>query len=533
MEDEHMTITKTCNRGARLGMAAALVALAAGPLAPAAAETFRWSATTDPQTMDPHAANLAPVTSFLNNIYEGLVRRGPDMRLEPSLAVSWEPIEGGAGWRFHLREGVTFHDGTPFTADDVVFSWQRGNSEQSDVRSWFAPVAEVRAVDDLTVEILTHAPNPIFPDSIANWMIMSRAWAEANGAEEPARDRETHATLAANGTGPFVLAAREPGVLTRLLPNPDWWDTPQHNLTEAVFFPIETPATALAALLSGEVDMLQTVPVRDVERLRTTEGITTFEGLETRVIMLGFAHQAETLAETGAPNPFRDVRVRQAVAQAIDVDAIGQVLMSGMSAPASQLTPAGLSGYSQVHDAPIPLDRDAARAALAEAGVGDGLAFQFKCTNDRYLNDEAVCQAVTGMLAQIGLDPRLDAMPVRNYWTELRDGNFDMFLLGWSPGTFDAEHPIRFLAHSPTDTLGTWNFGGYANARVDALLPLIQQELDPEARQAMLDEVAGILQDEVAYVPLYVEPLVWAARSGVDLVQRPDNFFMLRWVSID
>jgi peptide/nickel transport system substrate-binding protein len=518
-------------RGMRPTMAVAAVALWA--FAPAAqAESFRWSAATDPQTMDPHAANLAPVTSFLNNIYEGLVRRGPDMALAPSLATSWEAMEGGAGWRFHLREGVTFHDGTPFTADDVVFSWERGISEQSDVRSWFAPVAEVRAVDDVTVEVLTNAPNPIFPDSIANWMIMSRAWAEANGAEEPARDRETAATLAANGTGPFMLDAREPGVMTRLVPNPGWWDEPQHNLTEAVFYPIETPATALAALLSGEVDMLQTVPVRDVERLRTSDGIVTFEGLETRVIMLGFAHQAETLVASGAPNPFRDVRVRRAVAQAVDVDTIGQVLMSGMSAPASQLTPAGLSGYSEAHAARFPLDRAAAEAALAEAGVGEGFAFQFKCTNDRYLNDEAVCQAVTGMLAQIGLDARLDAMPVRNYWTELRAGNFDMFLLGWSPGTFDAEHPIRFLAHTPTDALGTWNFGGFTHPRVDELLPPIQQELDPATRQTMLDEVAGILQDEVAYVPLYVEPLAWAARAGVDLVQRPDNFFMLRWVTV-
>jgi peptide/nickel transport system substrate-binding protein len=176
---------------------------------------------------------------------------------------------------------------------------------------------------------------------------------------------------------------------------------------------------------------------------------------------------------------------------------------------------------------------EAARALLAEAGYPDGFAFDLKCTNDRYINDEAVCQAVTGMLARIGLDARLDAMPVRTYWDELRAGNYDMFLLGWSPGTFDAEHPIRFLAHTPTEQLGTWNFGGYSNARVDELLPLIQQEIDLDARQAMVDETVAIMQEEVAYVPLYVEPLVWAARDGIDLVQRPDNFFMLRWVTVE
>ncbi len=174
-----------------------------------------------------------------------------------------------------------------------------------------------------------------------------------------------------------------------------------------------------------------------------------------------------------------------------------------------------------------------ARALLAEAGYPEGFSFGLKCPNDRYLNDEAVCQAVVGMLAQVGIEAQLDSMPVSNYWPELRADNFDMFLLGWSPGTFDAEHPIRFLAHTPNDKLGTWNFGGYSNARVDALLPMIQSEIDEGKRQAMLDEVAGLLQDEAAYVTLYVQPLVWGAKSNIDLTQRPDDFFILRWVTVN
>jgi peptide/nickel transport system substrate-binding protein len=516
--------------GARqAAVAAVLLATTTG----APAETFRWAGTTDPQTMDPHAANVAPVTSFLNNIYEGLVRRGKDMAIEPSLATSWEPLADEPGWRFVLREGVTFQDGSAFTADDVLFSYERGISEQSDVKSWFAPVAEVRVVDDFTIDFVTTNPNPLFPDSIANWMIMDRDWAVANGTEAPARDVETHATLNTNGTGPFVLSAREPGVETRLVPNPDWWDTPEHNITEAIYNPIENAATGLAALISGEIDMLAPVPIRDVERLRTLDGIQTFEGIETRVIMLGFGHAKGTLNGTDAPNPFQDVRVRRAVAQAIDVDAINEVLMSGMAVPASQLIPAGLSGFSVANDSRPAKDEEAARALLAEAGYPDGFAFNLKCTNDRYINDEAVCQALTGMLARVGLEPQLDSMPVRTYWDELRAGNYDMYLLGWSPGTFDAEHPLRFLVHTPTEQLGTWNFGGYSNARIDELLPLIQQEIDPVARQEMLDETVSIMQEDMAYVPLYVEPLVWAARDGIGLVQRPDNFFMLRWVTVE
>lgn len=516
---------------ALMGLLATTTMLTAATFA--SAESFRWAGTTDPQTMDPHAANLAPVTSFLNNIYEGLIRRDKDMALEPSLAVSWEPLTDEHGWRFVLREDVTFHDGSAFTADDVLFSYERGISEQSDVKSWFAPVAELRIIDDYTVDIVTAAPNPIFPDSIANWMIMSRSWAETNGAETPARDAETYSTLNTNGTGPFILTAREPGVEISLIPNPDWWDTPEHNITEAVFNPIENAATGLAALIAGDVDMLAPIPIRDVDRLRQTDGIQIFEGLEARVIMLGFGHDQDTLTNSDMPNPFQDVRVRQAVAASVDVDAINQILLSGMAEPASQLQPAGLSGYSESNADRPALDLDAARALLTDAGYPDGFTFNFKCTNDRYINDEAICQAMTGMLGQVGMIAQLETIPVRTYWDELRADNYDMFLLGWSPGTFDAEHPIRFLAHSPTDQLGTWNFGGYANDRVDELLPLVQQEIDPASRQAMLDEIAGTLQDEVAYVPLYTEPLAWAARDGIDLVQRPDNFFMLRWVQVD
>jgi peptide/nickel transport system substrate-binding protein len=155
-----------------------------------------------------------------------------------------------------------------------------------------------------------------------------------------------------------------------------------------------------------------------------------------------------------------------------------------------------------------------------------------KCTNDRYLNDASVCEAVVAMMAQIGLMATLDAMPVRNDWTELRADNFDMYLLGRSPGTFDAEHPLRFPAHTATDSLGTGNFGGFSNPRIDVLLPQIQSEIHEPARQAVLDQAAGILQAQAAYGPLYMQPLLWGAGTDVSLTQRPDNFCVLRWVRV-
>ncbi|MEO0389890.1 MAG: ABC transporter substrate-binding protein [Pseudomonadota bacterium] len=498
---------------------------------PAAADTFRWASTTDPQTMDPHAVSSAPVLGFLNNVYEGLVRRGPDMSIEGSLATAWAPIGEGDGWRFTLREGVTFHNGAAFTAEDVLFSYQRASSEEADVRSWFATVSDVVAVDDLTVDILTTSPQPLFPDSIANWMILDSDWAEANGATRPARDSENFATRNVNGTGPFQLQDRQPDLQTTLVPFDGWWGEATHGITEAVFTPIQNSATAVAALLSGEVDVINPVPVQDAARVDSNAGTSVLRGIESRVIMLGFAHDHPAL-RNGADNPFADARVRRAVAHAVNVPAILQTIMRGSAQPAAQLVAAGTSGYSDAHSTRPAYDPDAARALLAEAGYADGFAFDLSCPNDRYLNDEAVCQAIVGMLAQVGMTATLDAMPVSNYWPELRADNFDMYLLGWSPGTFDAEHPIRFLVHTPGERLGTWNFGGYSNPRIDAMLPTMQSEIDPAKRQAAMDEAAAIIQTDMVYVPLYVQPLIWGVRDGISVTQRPDNFFILRWVQM-
>lgn len=524
----------------RILLTATAAALMSAPtlVSPVQAETFHWAGTTDPQTLDPHAVNTAPVLGFLNNVYEGLVRRGKDMSIEPALATSWAPIGAGEGWRFTLRQGVTFHDGSTFDASDVLFSYQRASSEQADTQSWFAPVSEVRVVDDYTIDFLTTAPNPLFPDSIANWMIMDADWAATNESTRPNKTDSNFATFHTNGTGAFMVTDRQPGLSTTLTPFAGWWDTVEHNITEAKFSPIDNAATAVAALLSEEVDMINPVPVQDAELVDTTDGTKVLRGIEARVIMLGFGHDHPQLRFTddaGGENPFQDVRVREAVAKAINVDAIRQVIMRGSAQPVSQLVSPAMRGYSVSQAARPAYDPDGAKALLAEAGYPDGFSFGLKCPNDRYLNDEAVCQAVTGMLAQVGIRAELDAMAVQLYWPELRADNFDMYLLGWSPGTFDHEHPVRFLVSTPNPEkrLGSWNFGGFSNARVDELLPQIQSEIDEARRQAMIDEVVSIYQTEHAYVPLYVQPLIWGMKNNIQLTQRPDNFVILRWVTVN
>ncbi|WP_421723224.1 ABC transporter substrate-binding protein [Bauldia sp.] len=519
--------------GTFCGAAALIAALGV----PANAEEFRWASTTDPQTMDPHATSSAPVLGFLNNVYEGLVRRNKDMAIEPALAESWEPL-GADGWRFNLRQGVTFHDGAPFTAEDVLFSYERASSEDSDVRSWFAPVTEVQVVDDFTVDFLTSGPNPLFPDSIANFMIMDKDWSEANDSARPSREQENHATRNTNGTGAFKVDVRDPGVRTELVPHGDWWDEAEHNITRAIFTPISNQATGIAALLSGEIDFIEPIPLQDVPRLSQTPGFTVHPGVEARVIMLGFGLDRDALQysdETSDANPFLDPRVRQAIYQAVDVDALISRIMRGNAEPASQLVSPAMRGYTEALGERLPFDEDAARALLADAGYPDGFSFGLMCPNDRYINDEAICRAVASMLAKVGIDAKLNAMPVRAYWPELRADNFDMYLLGWSPGTFDAEHPIRFLVATPNEEkkLGSWNFAGYSNERIDELLPMIQTELDDAKRQAMIDEVHQIIFDDVAYVPLYIQPLVWGSKDNIDLTQRTDNFFILRWVTVN
>ena len=520
----------------RAGWVATAAVAAIVAAAPAKAETFHWAGKTDPSTMDPHATNIAPVLGFLNNVYEGLVRRGKDMSLEPALAERWEAL-GSEGWRFHLRQGVVFHEGQGFDADDVVFSYERASSEQSDVRSFFASVSEVRKVDQYTVDFLTDTPNPLFPDGIANFMIMDKGWAETNGVESPARDEENFATRNANGTGAFKLSEREPDIRTVVVPHGDWWDTAEHNITEATFTPISSAATSVAALLSGEVDFVEPIPLQDVPRIESTDGFTVHRGIEARVIFFGFEHEDDELrySDVTGRNPFQDPRVRQAIYHAINADAIVDRIMRGNAQTAGLIISPSVRGFRAELNERLPYDPDRSRALLAEAGYPDGFSFGLRCPNDRYINDEPICTAAASMLAAVGLKAELVTMPVSNYWSELRDDKFDMYMLGWSPGTFDAEHPIRFLMATPNAErrLGSWNFGAYSDPRVDDLLPKIQVELDDAKRQQMIDEVHGILRDDAVYVPLHVQPLVWGSKDNISLTQRADNFFLLRWVTIN
>ena len=527
-------------RYVKCAVAAALFVLAtvAMPLHAPAAKEFRWAAQGDAGSLDPHALAEAFTLSFLGNVYEGLVRRGKDLSLEPALATKWYTTSPTV-WRFELRRDVTFHDGTPFTADDVVFSFQRAGGPQAGIKGMLAVIKDVRKVDDHTVDLETPAPDPIMPQAIANWLIMSKSWAETNDAVQSGNvgeKIENHASTNTNGTGPFRVVSRVTDNETVLEPLDGWWDTPEHNLTRVVFRPIRADATRVAALISGEVDFVYPVPLQDVPRIDGTAGLTVLQGPELRTIFLAMDLDRDELrySSVKGKNPFKDVRVRRAVYHAIDEDAIVKKVMRGAAEPAGMLVGPGINGFNPALNDRLAYDPDRAKALLAEAGYPDGFEVGLDCPNNRYVNDERICQAVVGMLAKVGITVNLTAMPKTQYFAKLKELDTSFYLLGWTSGTYDAHHPMRFLMHTtdPSRKLGSWNFARLSDPKLDALIDRIGTEVDQAKRQELIDEAHTMHKEMVGHIPLHQQALAWAVKDSVSLTQRADNFFNLRWVTV-
>lgn len=512
---------------------------AAGLATAADANTFRWANDGDVNSMDPYARNETFLLTFMGNVYEPLVRRDRDLKVEPALAVRWEQPSPTV-WRFHLRPDVKFHDGTAFTAEDVVFSVRRAKGQGSNVSTKLATVTEARVVDPLTVEFVTAQPNPILLEEIADFFIMSKRWAEANNAAQAAdltRREENYATRNANGTGPFRLVSREPDQRTVLEPNTNWWDRAEHNLTRVEFNVIANAATRVAALLSGEVDMVYTVPPQDVERIGRTQGFRIHQKAELRTIFLGFDQSRDQLLKSDVQgrNPFKDVRVRRAFVHAIDVEAIRSRVMRGQSRPSWLMVGPGINGFDEDLDKARPrVDLDAARRLLSEAGYPNGFGVTMDCPNDRYVNDEAICQAVTAMLARIGVRVTLAAQTRARYFAEILGPRYNtsFYLLGWTPATYDAHNMLFNLAATRKGDQGQFNVGAYSNPRVDELTAKIAVETNVAERNRMISEAFRIHAEDVGHIPLHQQQVIWAAKANVELVQLADNWFPLRFVRV-
>ncbi|MGE0714166.1 MAG: ABC transporter substrate-binding protein [Alphaproteobacteria bacterium] len=516
--------------------AAAAIMVAATTAAPADAKTLRWAHSNDATTMDPYGAYIPVNASLLNNIYEPLVRYDRGYRFEASLATEWTRLAPDR-WRLVLRRGVTFHDGNPFDSGDVVASLKRASDPNSPYRPATQMIKDVVAIDDHTIEIQLQGPYPTILNDLAGVYIMDRQWMEKNDtlrAVNPAKGEESFATRNANGTGPFRLTSRRPDVETVLEVNPAWWDKAEHNLERIVYRPLGADATRIAALLSGEVHLVTPAPVQDVDRIRRTPELKILEVADLKVALFGLNIGAAQLNDSDVKdrNPLADRRVRQALYQAIDREAITGRLLRGLTKPTHALIAAEIQGFDPVLDtAPAPFDPEAAKRLLAEAGYPDGFRIGFDCPTERFVNGEQMCQAVVAMWARIGVKAAYQSHPYAPYLKKVLNGQSDIYILGWAnTPQLDAFSILNNVLHSKTPRSGTWNPGKYANAEVDALIDRAGSEVDPVARKALIVDAFRKVQADYAAIPLYREPLLYGARRTVETWAAPDSKIRL-WLT--
>ncbi|MES2959834.1 MAG: ABC transporter substrate-binding protein [Pseudomonadota bacterium] len=513
-------------------MSALLVASAWSPAA-----TLRVANVGDVLSMDPHSLNETLQLSFTGNVYEALVARGKNMALVPALATQWKQTAPTL-WRFELRKGVKFHDGTPFTAEDVLFSFKRGAADGSDMKGYTAPIKDVRKIGESAIEIETNAPFPILPDTLTSLYIMSRKWCEENKADRPVDRRkgvENVASFRANGTGPYRLKERQPSTRTVIVRNFAYWDKVEGNIDEVVFTPIGNDATRVAALLSGEIDVMEPVPLQDVDRVKSSGNFTVLQGPELRTIFLGMDQRRDELLSSSVKgkNPFKDKRVRQAFYQAIDIEAIKTRVMRNASTPTALMVGPGVRGFQADMNKRLPYDTEAAKKLLADAGYPNGFEVGMNCPNDRYVNDGPICQAVAANLARIGVKVNLQAETKNSYFPKILRRDTSFYLLGWTPSTTDAHDALYNLIASPTDKgQGQFNLGAYSNAKIDELTARVQSETDAAKRNEAIREAFRIHLDDVGHIPLHQQALAWAVKSGVSLTQLPDNRMFFKWVSL-
>ena len=522
-------------------LAAALLAAGLLQAASVQAETVRWARGSDPATLDPHAVNTGTNFNVLHQIYEPLILRTPDGKLQGAIAQSWALTKDPSVWEFKIRPGVKFHDGSLLTADDVVFSLKRAQAPTSQLKSLLSSVESVTKVDPLTVHVKTKGPNLIFPNNLTNLFILSEAWAKANQAEtaqDVGSKTENYATRNTNGTGPYTLASREVDTRTVLRQFPQYWGRGQFPLevTEIVYLPIKSPATRVAALLSGEVDFVQDLPAQDVGRLKADQRLRVTEGPENRSIFLGLNVGAKELkyADVKGKNPLAEPRVREAIALAIDRDAIKTAVMRGLSIPSGIIAPSFVNGYEKAFAAYPKANVAHAKKLLAEAGYPNGFAITLHSPNDRYVNDEALSTAVAGFLGRIGIKTQVAARPIALHSTAINQADTDFYLFGWGVPTYDSAYIFDYLVHTRgKDGRGPTNATGYSNAAVDAQIASLASESDKARRDATIKSIWQTVQKERIYIALHDQVLNYASQPRLNIPVSPENAVFFKFVKVN
>jgi peptide/nickel transport system substrate-binding protein len=505
---------------------------------PATAQTLRWASQGDPLTMDPHSQNEGLTNSINGQVYEKLVKRNRDLSIGPALATSWEQPSPTV-WRFKLRPGVKFHDGAPLTAEDVVYSVQRAQQPSANIAVYANALGTPVAVDPMTVEFRLPKVNPVFLQHLDTVFVMNKAWCEKHRVGKPLdfkNKEESHASFNANGTGPYMLVLRQPGIKTTFKRNPTWWGKWEGNVQEIVFTPVGNDATRLAALISGQLDFVIDPAPRDVARLRSTPNVKVIEGPENRVLFIGMDQYRDELlyGSVKGKNPFKDIRVRRALYHAIDIETVRTKLMTGMAVPTGGITPSPLAAYNDPSlEVRLPFDLTKARALMAEAGYADGFEVTIDCPNNRYINDEEICIALATMWSQLKIKLKVNAQPRSLWFPRMEKFDTSMYLLGWGGAVTDAETLFTPVLRFPaTDGVGLYNWGRVKNDKFEQLAVASGVEGDAKKREEL---VKAALREYLAgthVLPLHRQVIPWAARSNVKVVHRADNWLEVPWVTV-
>lgn len=497
----------------------------------ASAQTLRWARSGDSLTLDPHAQNEGPTHTLAHQIYEPLLHRDMDGQITPGLATSWQARADNPNvWRFQLRQGVTFHDGAAMTADDVVYSYNRAQKPTSAMKELLTSVKEVRKVSDYVVDIETNGPNPLLINNLTNLFIMDSGWTESNGAGNPqdvAGGEATFASQNTNGTGAFMLVSRTPDQKTVLKANPKYWGKGEFPLeiSEIVYTPIQSAATRVAALLSGEVDFIQDVPVQDLKRVGSQPGLKVATAAQNRVIFFGMNVGDSDIESdnVSGKNPFADIRVRKAMNMAINRDAIKKVVMREQSSPTNVIMPPFVNGWTGQLDQVPANDVATAKKMMEEAGYGDGFSVTLNCPNDRYINDEGICQAAVGMLGRIGIKVNLDAKPKAQHFPLIKNKTTDFYMLGWGVPTFDSHYIFNFLVHTTTENRGSWNGTRYSNPALDKKIVALESETDLARRDGIIADIWRQVQADQIYLPVHNQVLNWGMKNNVQFDVQPED----------
>jgi peptide/nickel transport system substrate-binding protein len=498
----------------------------------AAENVLRWASPGGAATFDPHAFDETPTFAQLAQVYEGLVGLDSNLAPAPRLATTWRFVDPTT-WEFQLRPNVRFHDGTPLTAEDVVFSFTRAKTElvpAVGVAHYLESVAETIAVDPDTVRVVTSYPNPELPLQLRGIYVMSARWVEEHDARVPANvsaGEETFASRHANGTGAFVLKEFEPNGPLVMVRNPDWWGFERypHNLDRIEFTPIADPHERLAMLLDGRLDLLTAPPLSGLDRIRSTSGLKLGQanGLQTVYLALDEASPELRSSDVRGENPFSDKRVRQAIYQGIDIEAIVAEVMQELAVPAAMLVTPGVNGYAPELDQRLAHDPGAAKELLAAAGYPDGFSVTLDCpTGSGAVNDEAICRAIAAQLGAVGIDVLVNAKPKDVIYAKIDNRESDFYLDSWNRlGSQDV-----FVNLYRTNA--GLNGAGYSNPQVDALIEQIDREIVTYGRDALIEEVWRTVLDDIAYIPLHHPVVVWAMRDHLDLPVNPNEIPLFR-----